>query len=115
MPLPELDPNDIPPAWMVVAMTVVFPGGGQLALGDKKRGGIFVGVTVILMGLFFIFFAQLVSAFWGRMQIGADPMDSYVTDHIVRIGYVLAAGVVEVIVAAVDALATRRRVVAERS
>ncbi|MBF0170852.1 MAG: hypothetical protein HQK87_07175 [Nitrospinae bacterium] len=113
MPLPQLDPKDIPPPWMVVMLTLVFPGGAQLALGEKKRGALFVAVTVILMGLFFLVFALLVADFYGRMQTGqAQPTD--MGGRLAQLGYVLLAGVVEAAVAAVDALALRRRIVAAK-
>lgn len=115
MALPDLDPDDIPPPWMVVVLSLVFPGAAQLALGEKKRGLVFVAITVVLMALFFVVFAQLVGAFWSRMQSGADPIDESVTGHLIRIGYVLGAGVVEVIMAAVDAVSSRRRIVEGRS
>lgn len=104
----EQPTKDIPPAVVVILLTCVMPGAGQLALEEKKRGWLFAGVAILVFLVFLFFLSRFGVTLLDEVNAGR-PL-SYggpLKDHLVGMGYALVVGLAVMVAALVDALLLR--------
>jgi len=99
----EEEKPDLPPIGILILLSVIFPGAGQLANNEKSKGVAFIGVSVVIALFFFSQLAWMTAPLFDAANHGRMPvMDDAFFAHIKRLLYILGAALLVWIVALVD-------------
>lgn len=55
-------------------LSLVFPGAGQLANGQKTKGWIVIGVSTLFLILFFIQISSAIPPIYNALSAGVEPV-----------------------------------------
>ncbi|MBF0292530.1 MAG: hypothetical protein HQK86_10290 [Nitrospinae bacterium] len=64
----------LPPTGVLIMLSLVFPGAGQLANGQKAKGWIVIAVTTLLLIFFSIQLASAIPPVYNALASGAEPV-----------------------------------------
>lgn len=64
----------LPPTGVLIMLSLVFPGAGQLANGQKTKGWIVIGVSTMLLIFFFIQLASAIPPVYNALSAGVEPV-----------------------------------------
>lgn len=98
------------PTGVIVILSLVFPGAGQLAIGRKTIGWIFAGAAIVLLAAFFIQLSAIIPRVVAAISSGEPPAaDEDLIGGIKTLFYILGGVLVIWIAALVDAVVAGRR------
>jgi TM2 domain-containing membrane protein YozV len=111
---PAQTPSKLPPAGVLIMLSLVFPGAGQLANGQKAKGWIIVAISAALLIFFFIQLSSAIPPVYRALTTGVEPViDEAYMNKVYNILLTLLAGVVVWMFAIVDAVWVGRRKIRE--
>jgi hypothetical protein len=94
----------LPPTGVLIMLSLVFPGAGQLANGQKAKGWVIVSISAVLFIFFFIQLSSIIPPVYRAMSSGAEPViDATYIGKVYNILMILFAAVVVWLFAIVDA------------
>jgi TM2 domain-containing membrane protein YozV len=100
----------LPPTGVLIMLSLVFPGAGQLANGQKAKGWIIVAIATMLLILFFIQLSSAIPPVYHALATGAEPMiDEKYMEKVYNILIILLVSVVVWLFAIVDAVIVGKR------
>jgi TM2 domain-containing membrane protein YozV len=95
----------LPPTGVLIMLSLVFPGAGQLANGQKTKGWVIIGVSTLLLILFFIQLSSVVPPVYRALAAGVEPViDEAYINKLYNILLILLATVLVWLLAVVDAV-----------
>lgn len=91
-------------------LSLVFPGAGQLANGQKAKGWGIVAIATMLLILFFIQLSSSIPPVYHALASGAEPViDEKYMENVYNILLILLASVAVWLFAIVDAVIVGKR------
>ena len=102
--------SKLPPTGVLIMLSLVFPGAGQLANGQKAKGWVIITVSALLLILFFIQLSSIIPPVYHALATGAEPViDEKYMNKIYNILLILLGAVVVWLFAIVDAVIVGKR------
>ena len=103
-------PSKLPPAGVLIMLSLVLPGAGQLANGQKTKGWIIIAISTAFLILFFIQLSSAIPPVYRALAMGVEPVidEAYMT-KVYNILLTLLAAVVVWLFAIADAVVVGRR------
>ncbi|MBI4666164.1 MAG: hypothetical protein HY751_07140 [Nitrospinae bacterium] len=102
--------TDLPPIGVLIILSIVFPGAGQLANNQKVKGWIIVGVSVLIAIAFFFQLAVIASPVHQAIMSGRAPtVDDQFIDGLKKLLWILSGALAVWLVAMVDAVLVGRK------
>jgi len=102
--------SKLPPTGVLIMLSLVFPGAGQLANGQKTKGWVIVVITAMLLILFFFQLSSAIPPVYHALASGAEPViDEKYMKKVYNILLILLATVVVWLFAIVDAVIVGKR------
>lgn len=90
-------------------LSLVFPGAGQLANGQKAKGWIIITITTAFLIIFFLQLASVIPPVYHALTTGEEPViDEAYVSKVYNILVTLLATVVVWLIAIVDAILVGR-------
>ena len=103
-------PSGLPPTGVLIMLSLVFPGAGQLANGQKTKGWIIIVISTLFLILFFIQLASVIPPVYRALATGVEPViDETYMNKVYNILLILLVGVVVWLFAIVDAAIVGKR------
>lgn len=94
---------------MLILLSFIFPGGGQIANGHTLKGGLFAAVSVLLMLPFFYFLAGLGSLLYNDLSRGITPVfEGELMSDLKGLGIVLLLGLLLSVISAIEAVVSSK-------
>lgn len=108
------NPSKLPPVGVLIMLSLVFPGAGQLANGQKTKGWIIISISTALLIFFFIQLSSAIPPVYRALAMGVEPViDEAYMNKVYNILLTLLAAVVVWLIAIVDAVLVGRRKIKE--
>lgn len=102
--------SKLPPTGVLIMLSLVFPGAGQLANGQKSKGWIIISISTLFLILFFIQLSSVIPPVYHALVTGAEPViDETYMNKVYNILLILLGAVVVWLFAIVDAAIVGRR------
>lgn len=95
----------LPPTGVLIMLSLVFPGAGQLANGQTAKGWVVIGVSTLLLILFFIQLASVIPPVYHALSAGVEPViDEAYMDKLYNMLRIVLLAVLVWLYAIVDAV-----------
>lgn len=102
--------SKLPPTGVLIMLSLVFPGAGQLANGQKAKGWVIISISALLLILFFTQLASIVPPVYHALTTGGEPViDETYVSKVYNILLILLGAVVIWLFAIVDAAIVGKR------
>jgi TM2 domain-containing membrane protein YozV len=102
--------SKLPPTGVLIMLSLVFPGAGQLANGQKAKGWVIVAISALFLILFFIQLSSAIPPVYHALATGAEPViDEKYMNKAYNILLILLGAVVVWLFAIVDAVIVGKR------
>ncbi|VAX21486.1 hypothetical protein MNBD_NITROSPINAE01-449 [hydrothermal vent metagenome] len=99
-----------PPLGILVLLSFVLPGAGQLANDDKVKGYLFIAISMALLLMFFAKLTDIFPQVHEDLLAGVIPtITEEFMDKLESLGQILLAGLFLFIVATLDAVIVGKR------
>ncbi len=106
--------SKLPPVGVLIMLSLVFPGAGQLANGQKTKGWIIITISTALLIFFFIQLSSAIPPVYRALAMGVEPViDETYMNKVYNILLTLLAAVVVWLIAIVDAVLVGSRKIRE--
>ncbi len=97
--------SDPAPIGILIVLSTVFPGAGQLANGQNSKGIGFIAAAGILLALFFVYLAFTIGPILGTISAGKEPvMTDDLMSGVKTLAAIFGAGFIVWIWATIDAV-----------
>ncbi len=98
------------PAMVLVLLSLLFPGGGQIANGHTLKGSLFAAVSVLLLFPFFYFLAGAGFLLYNDLSRGIRPrFEGELMGDLKALGVVLLLGLLLSAISAIEAVISARK------
>lgn len=102
--------SEKPPLGALILLSVILPGAGHLAVGEKAKGWVFVGVSIVLLIGFFVQLALIIPPILGATAEGRPPeIDDAFVSQIRRLLVILGVALAVWVVAVADIIISGKR------
>ena len=104
------------PLGALVTLSLILPGAGQLANGEKVKGWVYIGLALILMAALLIQAAMMFPPLIKAAASGAQtPIDEALIGQVKTLLEIIAGALMIWVIALVDTIIVGRRKLAARS